>query len=368
MMKKILLPLVLSFCAISATYAQDSTRYTDATSFMLIGKGLPTNKPYVRLDTIQTQALTTAVKYLSTNSAGIAVLFETNSKYIKVKWTVNKVAYHSNMTPIVHSGLDLYGKKDGKWVWAGVGRPVNKVDAESTIVNNMDSTTKQFMLYAPTYNELTSLEIGVAPGATIGIPSKPAIDTTKRVVMYGSSIMQGASASRPGMAYPAIIARHSGWDVINLGFSGAGKMEFPVAEVLVTMKASVFVLDCMPNPTLDEIKERGYPFIKHLLTKRPEVPVLLVESAIYESGNFDQRIAETVRKKNALLTEIYTKLKQEGFKQLHYLSAKGLIGEDHEGATDGVHLNDIGFQRQAEKVWPVVQSLVKKSGGTKGTK
>ncbi|WP_173003206.1 SGNH/GDSL hydrolase family protein [Chitinophaga sp. SYP-B3965] len=364
-MKKTYLLLVLSLCAISATYAQDSARYTDATSFMLIGKGLPTNKPYVRLDTVQTEKFPQAVKYLSTNSAGVAVLFETNSKFIKVKWSVSHTPYHSNMTPIVHSGLDLYGKKDGKWVWAGVGRPVNKLDAESVIVNNMDSSLKQFMLYAPTYNALTALEIGVAPEATIRIPSKPGIDTTTRIVMYGSSIMQGASASRPGMAYPAIIARHTGWDVVNLGFSGAGKMEFAVAEVLATMKASIFVLDCMPNPTLDEIKERGYPFIKHLLTKRPEVPVLLVESAIYESGNFDQRIADVVRKKNALLTEIYTKLKQEGFKQLHYLSAKGLIGEDHEGATDGVHLNDIGFQRQAKKVQSAVQSLVKKSGGSK---
>lgn len=364
-MKKTHLLLVLSLCAFSATYAQDSARYTDAASLMLIGKGLPTNKPYVRLDTIQTQKFPQAVKYLSTNSAGVAVLFETNSRFIKVKWSVKHLPYHSNMTPIVHSGLDLYAKKDGKWVWAGVGRPVNKMDAEAIVINNMDSSLKQFMLYAPTYNELTSLEIGVAPGASMGVPSKPGIDTTKRIVMYGSSIMQGASASRPGMAYPAIIARRTGWDVVNLGFSGAGKMEFPVAEVIATMKASAFVLDCMPNPTLDEIKERSYPFIKHLLTTRPEVPVLLVESAIYESGNFDQRVADVVRKKNALLTDVYTKLKQEGFKQLYYLSAKGLIGDDHEGATDGVHLNDIGFLREAEKVLPVLQTMMKKSNATK---
>lgn len=357
--------LLLSLCAISATYAQDSARYMDAASLMLIGKGLPTNKPYVRLDTVQTSRMTDAVKRLSGNGAGVAVLFETNSRFIKVKWSVKNVAYHSNMTPIVHSGLDLYAMRDGKWVWAGVGRPVNKIEAEAVVVNNMDPSVKQFMLYAPTYNELTSLEIGVAPEASMGLPSKPGIDTTKRIVMYGSSIMQGASASRPGMAYPAIIARRTGWDVVNLGFSGAGKMEFPVAEAIATMKASAFVLDCLPNPSLDEIKERAYPFIKHLLTKRPEVPVLLVESAIYESGNFDQRIADVVRKKNALLTEVYAKLKQEGFKQLYYLSAKGLIGDDHEGATDGVHLNDIGFLRQAEKVMPAVQAMMKKSGATK---
>lgn len=364
-----LLLLLLLPCtwAVGQDKNKDNARYTDARSLMIIGKGLPTSPEYVRLDVEHTRPFTPAVKNLSTHSAGIAVLFETNSPYVRAKWTLRGRKYYANMTPIVHSGLDLYARnKSGQWQWVGVGRPADRDTANNQVlVDNMDNSIKQFMLYLPTYNELVSLEIGVAPDAALAKPAKPAIDTVKRVVIYGSSILQGASASRAGMTYPGIIGRRTGWDVINLGFSGAGKMEFPVAELMATMKASVFVLDCIPNPSPAEIKERAYPFIKHLLAKRPEVPILLIESRIHESGYWDARIGAVTTEKNMLIKGVYEQLKKEGYKQLHYLPATNLIGHDHEGTTDGSHLSDLGFMRQAAEVQPLLEKLMKKSGAAR---
>lgn len=358
-----LLFLLLPF---TCAYGQDKARYTDARSLMIIGKGLPTDPVYVRLDKGQTEPLTPAVKNLSTHSAGIAVLFESNSPYIRAKWGLRGRKFYANMTPIVHSGLDLYARKNGKWQWVGVGRPSDKDTLnDQLLINNMDTAMKEFMLYLPTYNELVSLEIGVAPEAVLAKPSRPAIDTAKRVVIYGSSILQGASASRPGMVYSAIIGRRTGWDVVNLGFSGNGKMEFPVAELLATMKAACFVLDCIPNPSVAEIRERAYPFIKHLLTKRPEVPILLIESRIHESGYWDQKIGAVTLEKNNAIKEVYTKLKQEGYKQLYYLPATNLTGHDHEGTADGSHLSDLGFMRQAAEVQPLLEKLMKKSAASR---
>ena len=358
-----LLFLLLPFtCAFGQDKTKDNARFTDARSLMIVGKGVPTHPTYVRLDTTQTKPFTSAVKYLSTNSAGIAVLFETNSPYIVAKWGLRGRKFYANMTPIVHSGLDLYGRRNGRWQWVGVGRPSDKDTLNTqTLIDNMDNSTKQFMLYLPTYNELVSLEIGVAPEATLAAPAKPAIDTTQRVVIYGSSILQGASAGRAGMTYPGIITRRTGWDVINLGFSGAGRMEFPVAELLATLKASCFVLDCIPNPTPAEITERAYPFVKHLHTQRPGVPILMIEARYHESGHWDQRIGKNDAEKNRLWKAVYDKLKQEGFKQLYYLPATNLIGTDHEGTTDGSHLNDLGFMRQAEQVLPLLEKMMKKS-------
>lgn len=358
LMRLLFLLLLSATCA----YAQENTSFTDARSLMITGKGLPTDPVYVRLDSIQTLPLTPAVKGLSKHSAGIAVLFETNSTYIRARWTLKNGLYYANITPIGHSGLDLYARRNGRWQWVGVGRPGDKtIQNEQVIISNMDTTLKQFLLYLPTYNQLTSLEIGVAPDALMRKPVKAAIDTTKKVVMYGSSILQGASASRPGMAYPAIISRRTGWDVVNLGFSGNGRMEFPVAELLATMPASCFVLDCIPNPSPAEIRERAYPFIKHLLTKRPEVPVLLIETVIRENGYWDQKVGEDTKLKNDAIRDAYTKLKAEGFKRLYYLPATDLVGHDHEATADGVHLSDLGFMRQAEIVLPILQKLMKKS-------
>lgn len=273
-MKNWILTLLLSGISLTWAYGQekDNARYTDARQFQIVGKGLPTNPVYQRLDTTQDRALTNAVKGLSKNSSGIAVIFETNSPYIKAKWTLKRGVYLANLPPICHSGLDLYAWNDNKWQWVGVGRPKNMDTANADVlINNMDGKSRQYMIYLPTYNELTSLEIGVAPEADLKTPAASKIDTTHRLVIYGSSILQGASASRPGMSYSSILQRRMGWDVVNLGFSGNGKMEFPVAELLAQMPASLFVLDCIPNPSVEEIKERAYPFTKrcsHVIYKK----------------------------------------------------------------------------------------------------
>ncbi|MGX5820119.1 SGNH/GDSL hydrolase family protein [Chitinophaga lutea] len=359
--------LILLLLPFSCAFGQDKqARFTDARSLMIVGKGLPTNPVYQRLDSTQSRRLPKSVQYLATHSAGIAVLFETNSPYIRAKWSLKGHKYYANMTPIVHSGLDLYAQKDGKWQWVGVGRPSEKDTVfEQALIENMDAEKRQYMLYLPAYNELTSLEIGVAPEATLAAPAKAAVDTTKRVVMYGSSILHGASASRAGMLYSSMLGRKTGWNMINLGFSGSGKMEFPVAELLATMPASVFVLDCIPNPSPAEIRERAYPFIKHLLTKRPEVPILLIETVIRQNGYWDKKIGATTVEKNQEIRKVYEKLKAEGYKQLLYLPADNLIGSDHEGTVDGVHLTDLGFMRQAEQVLPLLEKLMKKSGAGK---
>ncbi|WP_346316514.1 SGNH/GDSL hydrolase family protein [Chitinophaga sp. YIM B06452] len=361
-MRLFFLLLLCSACAM----AQEKPVYTDARNFQFIGKGLPTDPMYVRLDTVQTKPMTDAVKYLSTHSAGIAVLFQTNSPYIRARWQLAKRQFYANITPIAHSGLDLYCLNKGRWQWCGMGRPGDRDTLnDAPLVANMDTAMKQFLLYLPIYNQVTSLEIGVAPGTTIARIEKPAVDTAKRVVIYGSSILQGASATRAGMAYPSILQRKTGWEFINLGFSGNGKMEFPVAELLATMPAKVFVLDCIPNPSADEIRERAYPFIKHLLTKRPGVPILLVETAPREQGYFDLKVAQVVKEKNNVIRDVYIKLKGEGFKQLYYLPGKDLIGHDHEATIDGTHLTDIGFMRQAEVMLPLLQQLMKKSASAK---
>jgi hypothetical protein len=71
---------------------------------------------------------------------------------------------------------------------------------------------------------IENIEIGIKKGFEI---SKSADDykIKKPIVFYGTSITQGGSASRPGLAYPSIISRDINVETINLGFSGNGKFE-----------------------------------------------------------------------------------------------------------------------------------------------
>ena len=64
------------------------------------------------------------------------------------------------------------------------------------------------------------------PAMCIGYLGAPReASAAKPILFYGTSITHGACASRPGMVHTAILGRHLDRPVINLGFSGNGRME-----------------------------------------------------------------------------------------------------------------------------------------------
>lgn len=354
--KLLLITVVLS--AVQSARSQDSIRYVDAATLLMTGKAKTTDSVYQRIDTVDRKGMPPAVINLAKQSAGIAVLFETNSTIIRAKWNLAKEVYMHNMTPIAHSGLDLYCLKDGKWQFVSVARTGKGISQNQLIVQHMDSTMKQFMLYLPLYNGVSDVQIGVQKNAVMQQPGKPAINKAKRIVVYGSSVVQGASASRAGMAYPAILQRRTGYDVINLGFSGSAKMEPTLAAYLATVQADCYVLDCIPNPTPEQIKERSYPFIKQLRQRQPTIPIIIVETVFRQNGYWDQRIGQTVKSQNDEIRKTYERLQKEGYKNIYYIGTDKLIGNDHEATIDGIHLTDLGFTRIADAILPVIKKAL----------
>ena len=66
----------------------------------------------------------------------------------------------------------------------------------------------------------------------------------KPVVWYGSSITQGACASKPGDAYTNAIARAISRPVSNFGFSGSCLYEQAVMDFLLRIDAAAYIVDC----------------------------------------------------------------------------------------------------------------------------
>lgn len=242
--------MVLPFTA--SGQQKDNITYVPAQELLLVGKATTEGEYFHRVDTAKYRTMPPTVKKLFTNSAGLAISFTTNSPVIKAKWIVPDNYQLPNLTRVAQKGLDLYIKRDGKWQFAGVGIP-GGVTTEKVLVDNMGTEEKECLLYLPLYDELKSLEIGVSSDAHIRKGENP---FKEKIVVYGSSILQGASASRPGMAYPARLSRSSGYNFINLGLSGNGKMEKEVAEMLADIDADAFILDCIPNPSPKEITDR----------------------------------------------------------------------------------------------------------------
>ena len=337
----------------------DSLKFVDASNFPVIGKGfINTQTRYERLPSHLENLTREPVWKLSKNCSGMAIRFRTNSDVIAAKWEVTNdvVMNHFTMTGI--KGLDLYCRKNGVWQFVNTARPKGK-SSEAVIIQNMPGDELEYMLYLPLYDGLISLEIGVAAQSEIKAPLINSPQVGKPIVFYGTSITQGGCASRAGMSYTNILSRMLDREVVNLGFSGNGKLDLEIAEAMAGIDASCFVIDCLPNVGVADIEDRYVRFLEIIRTTQPETPVILVENILYPHMHFDQEVFSLVNEKNSLLESIYREQKKKGEKNMVYVKAGNLLGQNLEVTVDGVHLTDLGFITVAENLYPVLRKQLK---------
>ena len=333
--------------------------YHDASAFPLLGKASQnTATRYERLPDSLRNISRDALWELGLNSAGMAIRFSSNSTTIAAKWEVLLNRSMNHMSPTGTKGLDLYCLQDGKWVFVNSGRPSGK-ETTATIISKMKPEKREYLLYLPLYDGVTSLAIGVDSLSEI---SQPAVDLPVRekpVVFYGTSILQGACASRPGMAHTNILSRWLNRQTINLGFSGNGQLDLEIAEVIAGVDASMFVLDFVPNVFVEQMKEKADKFFTIIRSKHPETPVLFVEDPIFTHTRFDQDIAKEVKERNEVINVFFQMLKKRGEKNIYFLSSKDIIGSDGEATVDGAHFTDLGFTRYSKILYPIIKKRMK---------
>ena len=260
----------------------------------------------------------------------------------------------SHMPATGVSGVDLYARDEaGTWRWVGVTRPGGK-EVASQLTSGLPVKDREYALYLPLYNGVESLELGVLKGAAFeGLPPRE-----RPIVFYGTSITQGACASRPGMVHTAILGRRLDRPIINLGFSGAGRMDSEVGDYLAQLDASLFVIDCLPNMKPELVAERCVPLVKQLRASRPDAPIVLVEDRLFTNSWISPERQTFHARNQAALKAAFEQLQREGVTGLYYVQGALLYGEDSEGATDGSHANDLGFMRQADAFEPVLRAAL----------
>ncbi len=351
---------VFSFSVFSQTKPDVTLNWRDLRDFTIEGKGWSEVLHfYDRLPAKAENRVRPEVWKLAQNSAGISIRFITDAESISVRWKLRSQNLAlPNMTAIAVSGVDLYVKEKGKWIWTAVGKPDNSSVNEQKIISNLIRRRREYQLYLPLYNGVDSVEIGVPKTATISA-AVPYGEKLKPIVFYGTSIVQGASASRAGMAYPSILGRRLNRPVINLGFSGNGIMEAEVAELLAEIDSAVYVVDCLPNLSgRTEVEERAPRLIEILRRRRPRTPIVLVENIRYPDVFIEQRKNMIYQEKNVALRGVYNRLKLTGTKDLYYISGEDLIGNDAEATIDGVHPTDLGFMRMVGIFEPVLKKII----------
>jgi len=298
---------------------------------------------------------------LSRHSAGMMARFQTDATAIHVHYKLtsgNLAMPHMPATGV--SGVDLYARDDeGTWRWVQVTRP-SKQEMKVELVTGLKPGMREYAVYLPLYNGVEFLSLGVAADSHFE-PLPPRDDP---IVFYGTSITHGACASRPGMVHTAILGRHFDMPVVNLGFSGNGKMDAEVGEYLIQIDAAVYVIDCLPNMNAALVSERCVPLVKQIRKAKPDTPIVLVEDRRNtNSWILPSRDAHHTANHEALQTAFKT-LRDQGVEGLYYIEGDHLYGDDSDGATDGSHASDLGFMRQAEVFAPVLKEALGIRGAT----
>jgi hypothetical protein len=368
MMKNISSFLIVLLFGWQAVLAQNTESYKSfdvagTKSIVIEGRAWQTDltMPFDRLPAKAEKTVRPEVWRLSHNSAGEYIRFGSNASEFVVRYKVsgNKSLNHMPATGV--SGVDLYALDiSNNWHWIR-----GAFSFGDTVVYKFANffspvAIKEFRLYLPLYNTPEWMQID--------LPEKNSFDplpagNEKPIVLYGTSIMQGACASRPGLAWTNILGRRLNIPVINLGFSGNGRLEQPLIDLINETDASLFVLDCQPNLhdrkiyTEAEISERIISSVKSLRSKHPQTPVLLVEHCCGLPGvNMDTTFTNRYKWTSDILSNTFKKLKDNGEKNIYLLTAIE-IGFDEESTVDGTHPTDIGMMKYADAYEKVIRKI-----------
>ena len=225
---------------------------------------------------------------LQQQPAGMFIQFRTNTSAVHVRYTLGRSQlsmWHFRASGV--SGMDAYAwdDKNAPWRWTGTSRPVYPITESKLAQLRCEAPNcpmKTFRIHLPTYNTVADdFAVGVSSALDAFVPDASHFQSAKNasIVWYGSSILQGAVASRPGQIMTHQVSRNLGTLILNFGFSGNCLMEQSVAAYLVQIDPppSLFIIDCNPNMNFSLIANRVVPLVEYIRKNgHPTTPIVLV--------------------------------------------------------------------------------------------
>lgn len=352
--------LILLFQAIFLmASAQTDTiwwKLSDSNNAMVEGLGWPNEKREA------VQRFPSRFKSLVSNSAwdqarltsGLSIRFISNAPEIIVSYKASGPVAKSNMPPTGVSAVDLYAiDSDGLWHWAAakysVTDSVQYIFSQLRPNDNFHKLGREYQLFLPLFNSVEHLHIGVPEGSLFKVLT-PRVE--KPVVVWGSSIVQGEGATRPGLAWTNILSRKLDRNVLNLGFSGNGMLEKGMVEHLSEIDARIYVFDGlldMANASLDSslLSKSIIETVKTIRKIHTTTPILFTEHAGYTDGYLFPNRQSYADLANRVLHAALNQLKIENINGIYLLTQKEINIEMDE-MSDGAHPNDIGMMKYAE--------------------
>ena len=285
-------------------------------------------------------------------TAGGRLRFKTDSAYVAIAAKLPNVGRMAHFAMTGSAGFDLYVKKDGVDKYVCSLRPSFYITDSIVRMFAFDSREmREITIHFPLYSEVSELYIGLQESASLEAASLYAYE--KPVVYYGHSITQGGCASRHGNAYPSILSRRLNVDHVNLGFSGGGRGEQPIADYIAGLDMQVLVMDYDHNaPNAQHLQDTHERMFLTVREKHPTLPVIMMTSTTMP------RFSDNRAKRREIIYNTYLHAKERGDENVFFWDG-GQFDTYHDYATvDGSHPNDYGFVVIADLLEPVLKKAL----------
>ncbi|MBQ9714434.1 MAG: hypothetical protein IJV83_03845 [Clostridia bacterium] len=330
---------------------KDNLVYYNAEEFDIYGV-THIDSVYRRMPYSVAKSISENVALISSECAGGRVRFITDSPYIAIFVKYRSVAKVPNYSFTATMGFDLYSGK--RYVGCFVPA-IDTIDTFESVINLTEiGKTSEYTLNFPVCSEISELYIGVKQGSKIGRAPKYAIQTP--IVFYGSSVTQGACASRPGNTYENIISRALDCDYLNLGFWGNAKGEEEMANYIANIKMSAFVFDYDYNaPSAEHLQKTHEKMFKIIREKNPSLPIIVLSAPKCYLNDTDIKRVAVIKKtcENAI---------RSGDKFVRFISGAEILKDVKDTAlADNIHPGDSGFISMAKYIGDALREFLNKT-------
>ena len=306
---------------------------------------------YCRIPEDVARATSARVSELYSNTAGGRIRFKTDSDVLVIRAKVRTgLTFHT--TPAMRVGFDVYIDRPQGAICLGCTKPDPFSITEYEVAYNLGAGEKELTVNMPLYGDVIDVKLGLREGATVSAHTPYKYNTP--IVFYGSSITQGACASRPGRCYEAMISRKYDVNFTNLGFSGACCAEEAIVDHLATLQMSAFVSDYDHNaPNVEHLRATHHRLYEKIREKHPDIPYFMITKP-------DFRFNKDCMDRRAAVMESYLKAYNGGDKNVYFIDGSAFFnGAPISDLTlDCCHPNDEGFGRMAAYIGDVIAKVM----------
>lgn len=308
------------------------------------------------------RATSEKVLCLHANTSGGRIRFKTDSATVAINAKYSYVCRFPHFTLTGSAGFDLYIKEEGgerESFRASFIPPNDLTDGYESRIDIGERRMREITVNMPLYSDITDIEIGLSEGAVLLAPEP--FRAPLPIVYYGNSITQGACASKPGNSFAAYAARMVNCDQVNLGFSGSGCGEIPIAEYIASLEMQIFVCDYDHNsPSPEHLAETHERLFKIFRAKQPKTPVVFLSRTSFKAS------PEYIASMRDIVKRTFDNARAAGDENVYFIDGGQIYGDLRGEATvECTHPNDVGHILIGRALAPLLEDILSRQLGDK---